>query len=110
MYHAQTCSGGVFRPDHPENPLADWSMVFVSHCTCAVHPGTGTEGYTDESGARIPVQHHGRANAMSALHWAMTRFSAPERAMVARSSAVALGAPFYAAHLADAWGLEDLPD
>ena len=95
--------GGVFRLDHPENPLADWSMVFISYCTGDVHLGTRIDGYSGEDGAQITAQHRGRANAMAALDWALGAFDAPERVMVAGSSAGALGAPFFAAMLADAW-------
>ncbi len=95
--------GGVFRLDHPENPFADWSMVFVSYCTGDVHLGTRTDGYTGQDGAAITAEHRGRPNAMAALDWTRAQFDAPEQVMVAGSSAGALAAPFYAALLADAW-------
>jgi len=91
---------GVFDLDNPNNPLADWSMVFVSYCTGDVHLGTLNQNYVADDGYEFSTRHQGAANARSALNWVKENLS-PAKIMVAGASAGALASPVYAGEVAN---------
>ncbi len=74
--------------DNPNNPFADWSVVFVSYCTCDVHWGENTENY---GGGNIG-RHYGRINAAVAEKFAREHFVDPDKVFVTGSSAGSYGA------------------
>lgn len=99
---------GIFALDHPENPFAGYTMVFVPYCTGDVHLGDRVATYdvpaTDSTGAReITIRHRGFTNAMAALGWAFEHVTAPDTVFVAGGSAGAIASPFYAARVAEAY-------
>ncbi|MDX1382958.1 MAG: pectin acetylesterase-family hydrolase, partial [Thermoanaerobaculia bacterium] len=100
-----TGRSGIFDLENAANPVADFSMVFVSYCTADVHLGDVVRTYEsrDESGAtrKVEIHHRGLTNGKTALAWAYQRFDAPEQIVVTGSSAGAIAAPFYAGMLAD---------
>lgn len=91
---------GVFALDNPDNPLRDWSQVFVSYCSGDVHLGTADAEYQRPDGSRFTIRHRGRANALAALDWVFEQFPAPQRILVAGGSAGALASPVMAALVA----------
>jgi hypothetical protein len=58
-------AGGVFDTTNPENPFADWSVVFVPYCTGDVHIGNATTDY----GNGLTVQHKGYVNGTAEQTW-----------------------------------------
>lgn len=86
---------GVFDLDNPNNPLSDWSMLFVSYCTGDVHLGTLNQNYVADDGYETQIRHQGAANVRSAINWIEENMS-PNKIMVAGSSAGALASPVYA--------------
>lgn len=96
---------GIFDLDHPDNPVADWSMVFVPYCTGDVHVGDATATYTargDDAGEReFTIHHRGYANVTAVLDWVGERFEEPTEILVAGSSAGSIPSPLYAQVLAD---------
>ncbi len=74
--------------NNPGNPFYDWSVVFVSYCTCDVHWGDNTKTYAPGDVAR----HRGRVNAAVAEKWAREHFVDPARVFVTGSSAGSYGA------------------
>ena len=97
---------GVLAFGHPENPFADYSVVFVPYCTGDVHIGARTASYTvaakdDEPEREVTVEHKGFVNGMAALDWTYQAFDAPETIFVTGSSAGAIPSPAYARILKD---------
>jgi len=95
---------GIFDLDHPENPVAGYSMVAVPVCTGDSFLGDRDATYTlrTESGEtrEFTVHHRGQTNAMAAMRWIQANFVAPREIFVAGSSAGAVGTPYYASLLA----------
>lgn len=102
---------GIFDFTRDDNPVSDYSMVFVPYCTGDVHLGNTTATYeapaTDDHEAHeVTVEHKGFVNATAALDWTFGAFVDPETVVVTGSSAGSIPSPFYAAlvkdHYADA--------
>jgi hypothetical protein len=94
---------GIFDLAHPDNPFAEYSMVYVSYCTGDVHLGARDHTYTIED-ARGPrqllIKHRGQVNAMAALQWMYGNLPAPREIFVTGTSAGGYATPFYASMLA----------
>jgi hypothetical protein len=97
--------GGIFDLANPENPFADYSIVFVTYCTADVHLGDKVATYarTLESGETedFKIHHKGLTNGKAALQWIFDRYDSPQNIMVSGSSAGGIASPFYAGLLAD---------
>src|SRR6185503_3465158 len=74
--------------DNPLNPMTDWSVVFVSYCTCDVHWGDEDHQYSPGNKAN----HRGRVNAAVVEKWAREHFVDPAKVFVTGSSAGSYGA------------------
>ena len=94
---------GVFDFDNPENPLRDWSQVFVSYCTGDVHLGDATQQYQREDGSEFTIFHRGLVNAQAALTHVFERFESPNTVMVAGGSAGAIASPVMVDKVATAY-------
>lgn len=92
---------GIFDLDHPGNPFAGWSMVFVPYCTGDVHIGDATTVYAEG----LTVEHNGFPNAMAAYRHLVETFPDATEVVVAGSSAGGVPAPIFAGYASD-----DLPD
>lgn len=84
-------STGFANYNDPGNPFYDWSVVFVTYCTCDVHWGDSQVNYAATPPAKI-VQHRGRVNASVAEKFAREHFIDPDRVFVTGSSAGSYGA------------------
>ncbi len=96
-------SEGIFAFDNPENPVAGYSMVFVSYCTGDTHLGDvdTTYNYSDNRGAHtIRIHHRGQRNVEAVLHWVYANYPAPRQVIVSGSSAGGVATPFYASLIA----------
>ncbi|GIL09349.1 MAG: vtpJ-therm [Chloroflexota bacterium] len=98
--------GGIFDLANPENPFADYSMVFLPYCTADVHLGGGETVYEipasgDKPAREVTILHNGFANAMSALDWVFDNFDAPDQIFVTGSSAGAIPSPLYTGIIAE---------
>jgi hypothetical protein len=101
---------GVVDFGNAENPLADYSALFVPYCTGDVHLGTREVVYT---GPAVPgrgvksavttlrIQHNGYRNAMAAIEWIYKRVEAPSDVFVSGESAGAIASAFYVDALAE---------
>ena len=97
---------GVFAFDRDDNPLRDYTTVFVPYCSGDVHLGDTSTDYTvtDENGERtFTIEHRGVANARSAMAWLDEHLGSPTAVFVSGSSAGSIPSPVYAAWLAEAW-------
>ena len=97
---------GIAAFDHPENPFADHSFVFVPYCTGDVHIGDRDAVYevaaTDDEPAReVTIHHRGYTNGRAALDWTYEHFLGPDTVFVTGSSAGAIPSPVYARHFAE---------
>ena len=72
------------------NPFKDWSIVFVSYCSCDVHFGDSARDYPPH------VEHRGYQNSRVVEKWAREHFVNPDEVFVTGSSAGAYGAWFNA--------------
>jgi len=93
--------GGMFDAANPENPLADYSFVYVPYCTGDGHLGNRTTTYS----ADLTVEHRGYVNGTAALDHLVSGFPDATDLLVTGSSGGAIPTPLYAGLAADA-----LPD
>jgi hypothetical protein len=95
---------GIFDLDHPENPVAGYSMVVVPVCTGDAYLGDRDATYTLDTasgGTRtFTIHHRGHTNTMAAIEWTYANFESPREIFLVGSSAGGVGAPFYSSLLA----------
>jgi Pectinacetylesterase len=84
-------AGGVLDLEAPENPFADYSMVFIPSCTGDVHTGSRVVEY-----GPYRVHQKGHLNATAALEHAFEEFPSPEAVFVTGCSAGSVGSAFHA--------------
>lgn len=89
---------GIHDLANPDNPFADYDMVFIPYCTADVHMGAATVTY-GEGDEAVTINHNGAVNARAALEWAYATFDAPESVFITGCSAGSLGASFHAASI-----------
>ncbi|MFM8582561.1 MAG: pectin acetylesterase-family hydrolase [Planctomycetaceae bacterium] len=91
---------GLLDRGNRQNPVHDWSMVFVPYCTGDVHSGSHTANYRfPDTGKPFQIEHRGWDNAQAVMHWMRGNVPAPARLLVAGSSAGAYGAATHYASL-----------
>ena len=90
-------SPGIFDFANPENPFADYSVVYVPYCTGDVHSGNITKDY----GNGVVIQHKGFVNASNALDTMIKRFPNTTQLVVAGSSAGSFPTPVFAGMAGD---------
>lgn len=83
---------GIFDLSNPDNPLANYSMIFVPYCTADIHAGDAVTDYA----SNLRIQHNGYRNAATVLDWVYETFPTPTRVFVSGSSAGAYGAIYHA--------------
>ena len=85
--------GGLLDRTNPQNPVRDWSMLFVPYCTGDVHSGSNTAHYTfPDTGKPFTIEHRGWDNMQVILPWLNANVPQPSRLLVSGSSAGAYGA------------------
>jgi hypothetical protein len=85
--------GGLLDRTNPQNPVRDWSMLFVPYCTGDVHSGAATATYTfPDTGKPFTIEHRGWDNMQVILPWLRVHGPQPSRLLVSGSSAGAYGA------------------
>lgn len=92
---------GIFDFANEDNPLRDWSFIFVPYCTGDVHIGDNVHEYADD----LTVAHVGYRNARSALDHLVAEFGDADEVLVTGSSAGGVPSPLMAGLLSD-----ELPD
>ncbi len=93
--------GGLFDQTNPENPIADYSMVYVPYCSGDVHIGNKTTQYSPD----LTVHHNGYVNATAGLDYLVATYPDVEELVVMGASAGAVPTPLFAGLAAD-----ELPD
>jgi len=96
--------GGLIDSFDADNPVKDWTYVFIPYCTKDVHVGEDVEMvYSDDSGSGsdVTIRHNGAANAATALKWVKRNFPDPSNVLVTGCSAGAVATAIYAPMLSD---------
>ncbi|MEE2777325.1 MAG: pectin acetylesterase-family hydrolase [Acidobacteriota bacterium] len=93
--------GGIFDYTRADNPLRDYSAVFVPYCTGDVHLGNRLAAYEapageDHEAHEFTTEHKGAVNVRAALDWTFSAFASPETVFVTGSSAGSIPSPYYA--------------
>ncbi len=88
--------GGIFNRSS-DNPVRDWSFVFVPYCTGDVHSGTRGDGAIDSVGAQ---QFVGYRNLDAILARVVPTFASAQQVLLVGSSAGGFGALLNADHVA----------
>lgn len=88
---------GLFDADHPDNPIRDWSIVYIPYCTGDLHTGSATKTYSNAGNpyiatATFPIKHNGFDNFMVVLDWMKKNVQGPKNVLVTGSSAGGYGA------------------
>jgi hypothetical protein len=86
-----------------ENPLADWSMVYVCYATGDFHTGTADLVFTAADGRERVLHHHGYLNLQKVLKLTRGLFPDVEQLMVAGESAGAYGVAAVSGDVMDAF-------
>ncbi|MGA9277551.1 pectin acetylesterase-family hydrolase [Ilumatobacter sp.] len=89
--------GGLFDVDNPENPLADYSVVYVPYCTGDVHIGDATTEYSPD----LTIEHRGSPNALAALDHLAATYPDVEELFVTGASAGSVPTPLMAGLASD---------
>ncbi|MEO0492171.1 MAG: pectin acetylesterase-family hydrolase [Actinomycetota bacterium] len=92
-------TNGVFDLDNPENPVGDWTMIFMPYCTGDVHIGTNA---AQDYGDGIVVNHTGYLNATKGFDEVVANYADADQVLVTGSSAGGVPVPLFAGLLADA--------
>ena len=100
----QPYNGGVLDRANPENPVRDYTKVYVPYCTGDVHLGARTVAFdvpatARDSARQFVIRHNGAANAAAALDWIYTHVPSPQTIFVTGTSAGSIPTPVYAAAL-----------
>jgi hypothetical protein len=88
---------GLFDQSNAENPLADYSLVYVPYCTGDGHIGNTTTEYSPD----VVIEHRGAANADAALEYLVAQYPNAEQVLVTGASAGSIPTPIVAGLVAD---------
>lgn len=86
---------GIYDHGKAENPIADWTHVFVPYCTGDVHWGDNVKTYD----GGVTLNHVGAVNARAVLDWVYGEFQVPQRVFVTGCSAGSYGSILWSAHV-----------
>ncbi len=73
-------AGGIADIDNPNNPLRDWTQVFVPYCSGDIHWGAKETDYVDYTGklgppgGTVTLHHRGFDNALAVIDWLQKRY------------------------------------
>jgi hypothetical protein len=77
---------GALQAGNPENPFADWDVVYAPYCDGSVFAGDNIADYQGN-----PTYHHGLRNLSAAVSLALREFPEPPMIVVSGSSAGGFG-------------------
>ena len=93
---------GIFATDNPDNPVADWSYIYVPYCTGDVHAGARPDGTLPDN--PTPQQFVGYLNVGHFLQRVVPTFLGDvDHVLVTGVSAGGFGAAFNYDRIADAF-------
>lgn len=83
---------GVLDLSDPDNPLGEYTAVYIPYCTGDLFMGDTTRTYTRDDGTTFDIHHQGYANAQEVLNIVNENITAPERILLAGCEGGAPGA------------------
>jgi hypothetical protein len=89
--------GGMFDLDHPANPFAGYSFIYVPSCTGDMHLGDNTYEYSPE----LTVEHNGFVNGSAALSYLAEHFPDATEIVVVGKTAGGFASPVYGGLVGD---------
>ena len=98
---------GIFDFTNPDNPFAEYTVVFVPYCTGDVHVGDTVQVYGEDAGGR-PVHHQGARNVEQVLVWTKAQIQRPRHVVIAGASAGSYGAIFHTPQIARLYPSADI--
>lgn len=90
---------GIFDFSNPENPIANYHIVFIPYCTADVHIGNAAQKYGTTPGQNGSIEHRGFVNTSAVLHWVYENFASLQTIFLTGSSAGSYAAIFYAPYI-----------
>lgn len=91
---------GISDHSRDDNPVKDWTHVYIGYCTGDIHVGDNVKTYTDANTQKpLTINHKGAANTRAVLAWVFKNFTAPQQVLVTGCSAGGYGATFWAPHI-----------
>jgi cysteine-rich repeat protein len=91
--NASNCNGTIFSRSDPDNVFKDFTFLHMLDCTWDLYGGDAVVTYTSGSQS-LTVYHKGHANLVAFLDRVAATWTAPERVVVAGSSAGGFGTLF----------------
>lgn len=102
-----TSAGRYGMLDHTdsENPIKDWSAVWIFSCDGSVFWGSNDQIYDDPfyGGGRHTIRHRGFDNTMAVLAYLKEHFKNPEQILVSGQSAGGYGTALLFPYFKEAW-------
>ncbi|NOG64647.1 MAG: pectinesterase [Chloroflexi bacterium] len=92
-------SQGMLDFDHPENPFAGYTVVYIPVCTGDIHWGDNIHTYEDAEEGDVTIHFKGYVNAAAALDWAYTNIAAPDSVFVTGCSAGSAGSIYHTPYI-----------
>jgi hypothetical protein len=89
---------GITDFGRPDNPFAEYDMIYVNYCTGDMHTGNAVVGY-DDNGFWYEVRHKGAVNVRAVLDWVYAHYPAPSNVFVTGCSAGSVGAAYWASDI-----------
>jgi hypothetical protein len=87
---APEVKGSILDRTLPDNPFADYNLVFIPYCTGDVHSGDNVAMYKN-AGKTYPTYHKGRSNLVAFLKRIAPTLPDPEKLVVSGASAGGFG-------------------
>jgi hypothetical protein len=97
MPQTEGITEGIFDRNDPDNPVRNWSFVFIPYCSGDVHAGNRSDGAVDGVG---PQQFLGYSNLDAFLSRVVPTFAGARQVLFAGSSAGGFGVLLNADHVA----------
>ena len=89
--------GGVFDFERADNPLADYTIIYLSLCTGDVYLGDVTREYSPE----LTVEHNGFVNGSAGLTYLAENYPDASQVVVVGKTAGSIAAPIYGGLVSD---------
>lgn len=93
---------GISDHTRDDNPVKDWTHVYIGYCTGDIHAGNNVKEYTDSAAtppAKLTINHKGAVNTRSVLSWVFANVPNPQKVLMTGCSAGGYGATFWAPHV-----------
>jgi hypothetical protein len=84
-------SGSIFDRTDPNNPFADWNMVYVPYCTGDLHGGTNVVEYDQPGSPSMMFHHVGHSNIIAYMKRLGATYPSLDKLVLSGSSAGGYG-------------------